>query len=280
MKVSKRHHGVSAIAFVTSVACLATEAAETKLSCPAGQLPATRIDYQGKYNPDPTADAMKIRELVPNVGYTSRTVIVAKDFYKESSVGKIAVLKEKGPGKPVQMPGAPSYTLFASELPSRFVILETPTERMTYDEQGDPAQAGRRVKKSARASAEERRLLAGGLQATLASSADKAQVMGEANYAGIACTVRKFLTAGATVCVARVQGQDVTLAQESKDPTTGERQWMQATKQSQVCVAKQEFAPPASVRFKAAPAPAKAPSGKQAGDDFFDAAAEDASGDQ
>ena len=222
-------------------------AASPAASCPAGQMPATRIEYEGKYNLDPTADVYSIHELLPNVGYTRRTVLVANGYYKEMSEGTIGVVKDKPPGKAFPIPGPDNPSLYARELPSRFVIIETPKQRLVYDEQGDPEQLGRRTPKSKPASAAEKQVIGGALAAALEPSAGAAAILGKATYAGIPCEVRQFLMPGNSVCIARIRNQDVTLAEDMKVPKPS---WLKAKSKADVCVSAREFDPPASVRFK------------------------------
>jgi hypothetical protein len=231
-----------------AVAPLAT-AASAAQSCPSGQIAATRIDFEGKYNLSPIADMLNLHALMPNVGYTRRTVIVADGYYKEMSEGTIAVVKDKPPGKPVPMPGADNPTMYARELPSRFVIIETPQQKLVYDEAGDPDQLGTRRRKSKHVSAAEERAIVDGVQAALASSADQAQVIGKATYAGIPCEVREALGPGNSSCIGRVRGQHVTLAEELQFPNRSPSR-MQAKTKADVCVSAREFEPPAHVRFK------------------------------
>ena len=89
--------------------------------------------------------------------------------------------------------------------------------------------------------------MVGGLQAALASSADKVAVLGKATYAGIPCEVRQFLMPGNSVCIAQVRGQSVTLAEDLKVPQPSR---MTAKTQSDICVSARDFEPPANVRFK------------------------------
>jgi hypothetical protein len=56
-------------------------------------------------------------------------------------------------------------------LPSRFVIVETPQQKLVYDEQGDPENVGTWRSKSKQLSAAEERAIVGGLQAALATPA-------------------------------------------------------------------------------------------------------------
>ncbi|MET0534234.1 MAG: hypothetical protein ABW171_08420, partial [Steroidobacter sp.] len=145
----------------------------------------------------------------------------------------------------------PGVTMYVRELPSRFVIVETPQQKLVYDEQGDPDKLGTRRNKSKTTSAADERAIVGGLQTALASSADKVEVIGKANYAGIPCDVRKALAPGNTLCVARIREQYVTLAEEIQtSPTGGARSWMKAKSKADVCVSAKEFEPPATVRFK------------------------------
>jgi hypothetical protein len=222
-------------------------AASAAPSCPSGQIAATRIDYEGKYNLDPTVEMWKIQALVPNVGYTRRTVLVANGYYKEVSEGMIAVVKDKGPGKAVPMPG---ITLYARELPSRFVIVETPQQRLVYDERGDPEHLGTRTIKSKQVSATEKFALARGLQTAVASSGDKIKVLGKATYAGIPCEVRQAFVPGDSLCIASVRGQHVTLAEVIHSANRAAPSRMQAKAKADVCVSTREFEPPAHVRFK------------------------------
>lgn len=222
-------------------------AAGPAAACPAGQMPATRIEYEGKYNQDPTADVYSIHELLPNVGYTRRTVLVADGYYKETSEGTIGVVKDKPPGKPFPIPGADNPSLYARELPSRFVIVETPKQKLVYDEQGDPEQLGSRRTKSKQPSVAEQRMVGGALAAALQPSAGNAAILGKATYAGIPCEVRQFLMPGNSVCIARIRNQDVTLAEDMKVPKPS---WMKAKSKSEVCVSARDFEPPASVKFK------------------------------
>lgn len=217
-------------------------------SCPAGQIAATRIDYEGRYNLDPTVDMFNLHALVPNVGYTRRTVLVADGRYKEASEGTIVVVKDTAPGKPVPMPGV---TMYAREFPSRFVIIETAQQRLVYDERGDPDQLGRRTNKSKKTSAEDERAIVGGLQSALGAGAlDQTKVIGKATHAGVPCEVRQFLMPGSSVCIATIRGQYVTLAEEMQVPGRTEPSRMQAKAKADVCVSTREFEPPAHVRFK------------------------------
>jgi hypothetical protein len=176
-------------------------AASPAPSCPSGQIAATRIDYEGKYNLDPTVDILNLRALVPNVGYTRRTVLVANGYYKEASEGTIVVAKEEPPGKPVPIFSPDNRKLYARELPSRFVIIETAQQKLVYDERGDPDHLGSRTIKSKQDSAADERAIVGGLQTALASSADRVKLIGKATYAGIPCEVRQFLVPGNSVCI-------------------------------------------------------------------------------
>lgn len=222
-------------------------AADAAPSCPAGQVAATRIEYEGNYNLDPTVDMFNLRAVIPNVGYTKRTVLVAEGYYKEASEGTIVVVKDSAPGKPVPMPGS---TMYARELPSRFVIVETPQQKLVYDERGDPDNLGTRRNKPKKVSAAEESLIVGGLQAALDPAAANTKVIGKATHAGIPCDVRQFLMPGNSVCVGKVRGQYVTLAEEMQSPTGGPRSWMQAKTKADVCVSAKEFEAPAHVRFK------------------------------
>ncbi|HEY0686315.1 MAG TPA: hypothetical protein VGD45_28500 [Steroidobacter sp.] len=235
-----------ALVAVSGVAPLAM-AASPAASCPAGQMAATRIELEGKYNLSPAADVFNIHALLPNVGYTKRTVIVANGYYKEVSEGTIGVVKDKPPGKPFAIPGATATNMYARELPSRYTIVETPKERLVYDESGDPDQPGRRMSKSKQTTPAEERAIVDGLQAALASSADNAAILGKATYAGIPCEIRQFLMPGNSVCIAQVRGQSVTLAEDLKVPQPSH---MKAKAQSDVCVSARDFEPPANVRFK------------------------------
>jgi hypothetical protein len=213
-------------------------------ACPAGQIAATRIEYEGKYNPGPTMDLVNLPELAAKVGYTRRTVLVASGYYKEASEGTIVAMKDQPPGTPVPMPGV---KLFARELPSRFVIIETAQQRLVFDERGDPDRLGTRRTKSKQLSAAEERAAADALQAALAPAAGNVKVLGKATYAGIPCEVRQNLVPGNSVCIATIDGQYVTLAEEMQVP---HRSWIRAKSKADICVTKQEFEPPAHVRFK------------------------------
>lgn len=224
-------------------------AASPAASCPAGQMAATRVEYEGKYNANPVADAFNIQALLPNVGYTRRTVLVASGYYKEVSEGTIGVVKDKPPGKPFPIPGADNPNMYARELPNRFVIVETPQQRLVYDEQGDPDQLGSRRNKSKQFSAADERAMVNGLQSALDSSpaAANTAVLGTATYAGIQCEVRQFLMPGNSVCIGRIRGRDVTLAEDMQVPKPS---YMKAKSKTDVCVSAREFEPPTNVRFK------------------------------
>jgi hypothetical protein len=155
-------------------------------------------------------------------------------------------MKDAPPGKPVPLPGVDNPTKYARELPSRFVIVETPQEKLVYDERGDPDHLGSRTKKSKTSAADERAIV-GGLQAALAPSAGAVAVIGKATYAGIPCDVRKNLVPGNSVCIGRVRERYVTLAEDIQVP---KRSWMKAKAQADVCVSTRDFEPPANVRFK------------------------------
>lgn len=221
-----------------------------ELSCPSGQFAATRIEYEGNYNLSPTVDILNLHALVPNVGYKRRTVLVANGYYKEVSEGTIVVAKEEPPGKPVPLPSADNKKMYARELPSKFVIVETPQQKLVYDESGDPDHLGTRRNKSKQAPAADEAAIVGGLQAALGPSAGAAEVTGKATYAGIPCEMRKFLAPGNSVCIARLRGQYVTLAEEIKFPHRAQASRMQAKTKTEVCVSAREFEPPANVRFK------------------------------
>jgi hypothetical protein len=227
-------------------------AASGAQSCPSGQIAATRIDYEGKYNLDPTVDMWNLRALTPNVGYTRRTVLVAEGYYKEASEGTIVVMKDKPPGKSVPIPSPDNRKLYARELPSRFVIIETAKQKLVYDERGDPENLGTRAIKSRQFSAAEERAIVGGLQTAFAGSAaeENTKVLGKATYAGIPCDVRQALVPGNSWCIGRVRGQYVNLAEDMQFPNRPERSWMHAKTKADVCVSAREFEPPAHVRFK------------------------------
>jgi hypothetical protein len=223
-------------------------AEDTAQACPAGQIAATRIEYEGQYNLDPTVHVFNLHAIAPNVGYTKRTVLVGNNgYYKEATEGTLVVVKENGPGKPVPMPG---ITMYARELPSRFVIIETPQQKLVYDEKGDPENRGTKRNKPKKVSAEDERMIVGGLQTALAPSADKVQILGKATYAGIPCEVRQFLMPGDSVCIASIRGQYVTLAEELKSPARPQPSTMQAKTKADVCVSTKEFEAPAHVRFE------------------------------
>ena len=222
-------------------------AASPAASCPAGQMAATRIEYEGKYNLNPAADVFNIHQLLPNVGYTRRTVTVATGYYKEVSEGIIGVVKDKPPGKAFPIPGATNPNMYARELPSRYVIIETAQQRLVYDEQGDPEQLGTRTRKSKPVSGAEEQAIVSGLQAALEPSAANVAVLGKATYAGVPCEVRQFLMPGNSVCIGIVRGRPVALAEDHNVPR---RSYMTAKSKSDVCVSAREFEPPASVRFK------------------------------
>ncbi len=178
----------------------------------------------------------------------------------------------KGPGKPLPIPGA---TLYVRELPSRFVIVETPQQRLVYDERGDPDQPGSRTSKS-KASAAEKLAIGSVLQTVLASSGDKIKVIGKATYAGIPCDVRQFLVPGNSLCIASVRGQYVTLAEEHHHPGRAEPSRMQAKAKADVCVSARQFEPPAHVRFKPEEAQRKATQAEREADEEDDAFFEEA----
>lgn len=212
------------------------------LRCPDGQIAATLIEYSGGHTADLSLNAPTLADLVRKMGYSRRRVIVAKDHYKEVSEGTMGILNDTGPGKPVVIAGE---THFLRVLPSGLIVLETPRQRIEYDELSSGDQLAVMSDKPQLTSDNELHSIAGSPQASNVSAPDTTPTLAKASYAGIPCELRSAPMTGKLTCVAWVRGREIVLA-EDMQTITG-RSWMLAKTTTEVCMSPQDFAAPSNV---------------------------------
>ncbi len=234
---------VASIAILTWLLINVSHADTPKATCAAGEIAATRIHLSGLRSWPLYSNPFTGQ--LPNLGYIKETVFVAEQGYYKRIEDGTAFKVTEGAGK--VFVGANRYI---SDVPSRVVTIETPTESLHYDELR-PDKSGSRIARTS-LSKEDQAAVVKFAEGTLTPLTDQTKVLGQAKYAGIDCTLRQFPIPdpNGRVCVGKVRGRNVVLLQDFKDPQTGKRQLMQAKEAEHgVCVSLSEFTPSTSVRF-------------------------------
>lgn len=245
------HYRVKVIA-VMAVAVISTDVlpaadrpaiAPGTRQCPLDQMPATRIDYEGN---NILASGTDVNDRRP--GYAKRTVIVADGYYKEITERTAILLKKKPRGQHEMT----HLTMELLEHPSRSVIIETPLQRLEYEDRSDDANhMGVRTNKVEQMSGGSQSAAVIDAQTTLPMLLEPLPSIDKATYAGISCDLRWAPSPGKILCIAKIRGRHVTIAEDMQGSPNG-RSWMLAKSKADICVSTEDFVPPAHARVQQA----------------------------